>query len=110
MFGITAFAEAPFASLGGANAVVSVALTGNAASGAVGTVTGAITVALTGVSGVGNVLGDVGSTIGDWTQTVGNELGNAWQGINDMGLVSKLSQEFTFGLNGFDQISFNVTL
>ena len=55
MFGISAFAEAPFASLAGVTVVV--ALTGVQASGAVGTVVYAplVTVAITGVEAVGAV-------------------------------------------------------
>ena len=55
MFGISAYAEAPFASLAGVTVVV--ALTGVQASGAVGTVVYAplVTVAITGVGAVGAV-------------------------------------------------------
>jgi len=56
MFGISAFAEAPFASIAG-NVVV-VALTGVSASGNVGTVTnGGVVVALSGVEASGLVGG-----------------------------------------------------
>jgi len=59
MFGISAFAEAPFASLAGRTTVV--AITGVQASGAVGTVvyTVVVTVAITGVQASGEV-GTVG--------------------------------------------------
>lgn len=53
MFGISAFAEAPFASLAGQTIIV--ALTGVQASGAVGTVTEDSSVALTGVEAAGAV-------------------------------------------------------
>ena len=55
MFGISAFAEAPFASLAGQTIVV--AITGVEASGAVGTVvyTPVITLAITGVEASGAV-------------------------------------------------------
>ena len=54
MFGISAFAEAPFASLAGQTVVV--ALTGVQASGAVGTVAvGDRSIDLTGVSATGEV-------------------------------------------------------
>jgi hypothetical protein len=61
MFGISAFAEAPFASLAGQTVVVSI--TGVSASGAVGTVVYVpiVTVAVTGVSAAGAV-GDVAET------------------------------------------------
>ena len=59
MFGIAAFAEAPFASLSGQTVVV--ALTGVQASGAVGTVTEVNSVALTGVVAAGAV-GSVAET------------------------------------------------
>ena len=53
MFGISAFAQAPFAALG--ENVVIVALTGVSASGAVGSVEPAKSFALTGVSATGDV-------------------------------------------------------
>ena len=55
MFGISAFAEAPFASLAGQTIVI--AITGVQASGAVGTVvySPVVTVAITGVQGSGAV-------------------------------------------------------
>jgi len=49
MFGISAFSENPFSALG------PLALTGVSATGAVGTVTYAITLALSGVQASGNV-------------------------------------------------------
>lgn len=43
------------------------------------------------VSGVGDFFGDVGSSIGDAAQWAGTELGNAWEGMNDMGLDNILA-------------------
>ena len=79
MFGTSAFAAAPFASLADGQ-VVSVALTGNAASGAVGTVAVSSSVALTGVvsngtAGTVSVSCSVGITGDTATGNVGSRSG-----------------------------------
>lgn len=43
------------------------------------------------VSGAGDWLGDVGSSVGGFLENIPTELGNAWQGINDMGLDNILA-------------------
>ena len=99
MFGIAAFAEAPFASLSGQTVVValtgvqasgavgtvvssqvfSAAITGVAATGAVGTVGANCTVALTGVQAAGQV-GTVGTFY--WSLIDDSETPN-WQLLDD---------------------------
>ena len=43
------------------------------------------------VSGAGDWLGDVGSSVGGFFENIPTELGNAWEGLNDMGLDNILA-------------------
>ena len=52
--------------------------------GAVDTVSDAVT-------GAGDWLGDMGSSVGDFVKNIPTELGNAWEGINDLGLDNMLA-------------------
>lgn len=89
MFGISAFAEAPFASLAGPSVVVVVAITGVEASGAVGTVVYGFVVSasITGVQAdgaVGNVT-ETNTPTEDGVQAIGS-VGTITVGIRSIAL------------------------
>ena len=84
MFGISAFAESPFASLSGVTIVV--ALTGVVAAGAVGTVTHGKEVAITGVGSSGliaNLVGGQPLTGVQAAGSVGTLVAVYWRSIDD---------------------------
>ena len=87
MFGISAYAQSPYAALGAQDIVL--ALTGVSASGSVGSVTnGGVVVALTGVQAVGSV-GSVGQVLSfaltgvQATGSVGNMVAVYWRLVDD---------------------------
>jgi hypothetical protein len=108
MFGISAFAQTPFAALG-EDSGVSVALTGVAASGTVGTVSrGDTSLALTGVFASGTI-GTVAPSISDNENgdvatgnvgTVGVSVSKAITGVAASGNVGTLTNSRTVALAG----------
>jgi hypothetical protein len=73
MFGISAYAQAPYASLGTSD--ITIALTGVVASGVVGTVSrGATSIALTGVQAVGSA----GTVVAIYWVLVNNSQTSNW--------------------------------
>ena len=112
MFGISAFAQSTFASLSVED--VTVALTGDEASGAVGTAGVNISVALTGISASGFVgtvtpsesVGETGDAASGFVGTVAPSISVALTGVTASGFVGSVAVSHTNALTGVSAAGF----